>query len=238
MAGDGPQNFGGKTSNQVVQNDVLSNILKDAGWSTKNIPTAVAIIYAEHGGKVDASAYTVTSPANKDGSHDLGLMQINDKANADILKTGDWKDPTVNAKMGLAIFNRQGWKAWSTYNDGSYKKYLTDGQQAFSNAGGTNSPPSVGDALNAVGSTLEKIGLDFVTAAVILVFFILGVVIIVRKPIASGAVSAFKSFTPAGKLASAASEASKLGTIANSRTAHARAGLAEHKLSVAQAAGK
>ena len=86
------------------------------------LPTAVAISLAENPSRNPAAV----SPVNSDGSHDLGAWQINDKANADIIhQYGDPFNLQDNARMAYAVYKRQGWSAWTTYNDGAYKSHLT-----------------------------------------------------------------------------------------------------------------
>ena len=81
-----------------------------AGFTELDI--AVAISLAENG----SGDPTALSAPNFDGSRDLGLWQIN---------SGWWPQfggqqaltvPINNARAAYAIYQRQGWCAWSTYN--------------------------------------------------------------------------------------------------------------------------
>ncbi len=55
-------------------------------------------------------------------------------------------EPRFNARSALIIRRGQGWTAWSTYNDGSYKAYLQD---MF--------PPDSGTYVVVAGDTLSGI---------------------------------------------------------------------------------
>lgn len=55
------------------------------------------------------------SPPNYDGLHDYGLMQLHGQ---------EIYDPADNIAHAYTIWQRQGYKAWSTYNNGAYLRYL------------------------------------------------------------------------------------------------------------------
>lgn len=99
-----------------------------AGFSPDEAITATAISIAENGG----GDPTALSGANRDGSRDFGLLQIN---------SGWWPrfggqqalaDPLANFKAGHWIYaNTTGWCAWSTYDarcgpghNGAYSSFL------------------------------------------------------------------------------------------------------------------
>ncbi len=98
-----------------------------AGWSPAQAIIATAISIAEN----SSGSAAALSGTNFDGSRDLGLWQIN---------SGWWPQfgghdalivPINNARAGVVIFGRQGWCAWSTYEQscgrghtGSYSAYL------------------------------------------------------------------------------------------------------------------
>lgn len=82
---------------------------------------AAAIAYAESGGFPHVIG---------DCGSSFGLWQIHLVAHPDLGVTAtDLTDPTVNARAAFSIFTARGKKFtdWSTYNDGSYKKYLPQG---------------------------------------------------------------------------------------------------------------
>jgi hypothetical protein len=86
-------------------------------------PIMVAIGKAESGLRVDA-----VSPLNHNGTHDLGWLQISKHGSpSDYPKLTT--DAVANAAAGLSIWQSQGLRAWSTYNNGAYAKFLPIGQQ-------------------------------------------------------------------------------------------------------------
>lgn len=97
------------------------------------------------------------SPPNHDGSRDHGVFQVNDRA---------WPQyPNVasrplqdQAAIALHIYNTQGPGAWSTYNNGAYKKFL--GQVGSNTApagapGAPSAPSAPADA--SVGAALAAL---------------------------------------------------------------------------------
>lgn len=95
---------------------------------------ATAISFAEDGSH-DPSAIHV----NGDGSRDLGLWQINEKAHPDLINNSagwKWNDPQGNAKMAFNVWQSAGgkWTPWSTYNNGAYKLQMAAANQAFLDA--------------------------------------------------------------------------------------------------------
>lgn len=98
-----------------------------AGWSAAQAIIATAISIAEDG----SGNPNALSGANYDGSRDFGLWQIN---------SGWWPQfggmaalavPAVNARAAYAIYQRQNWCAWSTYerscgpgHTGSYAAFM------------------------------------------------------------------------------------------------------------------
>lgn len=81
---------------------------------------ALAISQAENGTR----QCDRVSPANKNGTHDTGVFQINDVH----LKKGytreQFKDCDINIQIAYDIFKASGWHAWSTYKNKSYIKFL------------------------------------------------------------------------------------------------------------------
>jgi hypothetical protein len=102
-------------------------LARAAGFSPVDAITATAISIAEDGSGDPAAL----SGVNFNGSRDLGLWQIT---------SGWWPQfgghdalviPINNAKAALAIYGKQGWCAWSTYEErcgtghiGSYRAFL------------------------------------------------------------------------------------------------------------------
>lgn len=83
--------------------------------------TAVAVAKAESGWDPDATHY------NTNGSTDYGLWQINSVHTA-VLASGEWSDSNANARMAKAVFDQQGWPAWTTWSSRAYRQYLPTAQ--------------------------------------------------------------------------------------------------------------
>lgn len=112
-----------------------------AGFPADEIPMAVATGLAEsgtwtiNGTFIDAHAvYTNNKSSSAPGSHDLGATQVNDHYHGDLLAKYDWRDVDQNYLMARLIWEAAGnsWHPWSTYNSGSYRKYLNRGEAAVS----------------------------------------------------------------------------------------------------------
>jgi len=85
-----------------------------------DIKIAYAICMAESRG--NPLAY---NKANKNGSNDAGLMQINSiHVNSGLISSEDRFIPEKNLAAAYAIYKGSGFKAWSAYNNKSYLKYL------------------------------------------------------------------------------------------------------------------
>jgi len=114
-------------------------------WQGSNIDIAVAISKAE-------SSWIVNNwHKNGDGSIDRGLWQINDKWHPEF---NDFNrlltDPDYNAAAAFQISGHGvDWTPWATYNDGSYRKYLT-GQQTAATSGIFG--PQVATAIDAINN--------------------------------------------------------------------------------------
>jgi hypothetical protein len=82
-------------------------LLQQYDW---NISIMAAVMQAESGCNPNA-----VNPYNYDGIGDYGLMQLHGQ---------EIFDPATNVAHAYAIWQRQGYHAWSTYNSGAYLKYL------------------------------------------------------------------------------------------------------------------
>ena len=96
-----------------------------AGFRNKtgaqDLTLAVAIALAESGG--DPSVTHKNS--DKHGSTDLGTWQINNYWHRDLLAKYNWSDPAANAQMAYIIkTQRGGWSQWSTFNNGTFFRYM------------------------------------------------------------------------------------------------------------------
>jgi soluble lytic murein transglycosylase-like protein len=82
-------------------------LLQKYNW---NVSTMAAVMQAESDCNPNAA-----SPPNYDGLRDYGLMQLHGQ---------EIYDPVANVAHAYAIWQRQGYRAWSTYNNGAYLRYL------------------------------------------------------------------------------------------------------------------
>jgi len=162
-----------------------------------HIKTAVQVAKAESGG--DPKKHNTTPPDNS-----YGLWQINmygplgpDRRKRFGLKRNEELfDPKVNARAAHQIFVDEGWKAWTTYTNGIYTKEAVDNianaalkgmQESIKPndpltsmvAGLVNFKSSVDD----FGKTFLKAVESFSGLLIGLVLLIVGVVILLRKPI-------------------------------------------------------
>jgi len=99
----------------------IAGAAQAAGFTGANLTIAVAVALAESGGNPTASH------KNSNGSTDYGLWQIN-SVHSSLLASGNWQDPTANAKMAFSVFQGSGWKAWTTYSSGAYLKNMSAAQ--------------------------------------------------------------------------------------------------------------
>lgn len=84
-----------------------------------DVSVALAVMQAESGCNPRAD----NTGLNRDGSNDKGLMQIN-SIHRDLVGDTERFDPAANIRAAWHIYHGSGWRAWSAYNSGAYKKYL------------------------------------------------------------------------------------------------------------------
>jgi len=113
-----------------------------AGFSGNNLTLSVAIALAESGG--NTAAYNPETAAGTPiGSGSRGLWQIYGKAHPEY-NNNTLYDPLVNAKAAYKISSSgKSFSAWSSYNSGLYKQYLTKAPSQVTQPSGTTSPVSV-----------------------------------------------------------------------------------------------
>ena len=118
----------------IVSDLQIAQMMRNAGFPASAIPTGVAIVHAESGANPQA-----VNHANTNGTQDYGLFQIN-SVHSQLLQAGNWSNPQSNVNMAYQVWKNAGgkWTPWSTYNSGSYQKFLGAGQ-AVSGAGPTSS---------------------------------------------------------------------------------------------------
>lgn len=105
--------------------------IADIAWrhwgdtGNENVAIAIAVCFAESGGKVDAvnDNFPRWQPdPNSIYRYDYGLWQVNSVHgyNAEFLLS----HPDYNAACARAVWDAQGWGAWSTYNVGAHQRFL------------------------------------------------------------------------------------------------------------------
>lgn len=132
----------------------LTTLLQRAGWPVDLAPTAAAVSMAESGGDQDV---VNPSPCSPQGDHAVGLMQVC-TVNAGIAGFSRDRDTfkrqmqnyANNAKAGYAIYQSQGWGAWSTYTSGAYRSHM--GQDPLLT---TDRNTLLNDPLGAVSDTVN-----------------------------------------------------------------------------------
>jgi Lysozyme like domain len=189
----------------------VSHYAQQAGFRGNDVVIAVAVAGAESG--YNTTAHNANPP---DDSY--GLMQINmlgglgpaRRARYNLRSNSDLYDPATNLRVAYGIWKDAGnsWHPWSTYNSGSYRKFIRPSIGAASSSdpalvGPTPTPlvpglpniPSPTDAISAgltqFADVFRKSAITTISMLLAIVFLILGVVILLRKQVAN--------FIPAGK---------------------------------------
>lgn len=101
----------------------IADTLRQAGWEERHVPTMTAVALAESSGNPSAH-----NPKYPDDSY--GLLQVNRLAHPEF-SPETLRDPLRNAKAALNVFRekKQGFKAWTTFTSGAYKKHLNQSLQ-------------------------------------------------------------------------------------------------------------
>lgn len=133
---------GGGTG-QTFSYSQLRNLWLQAGGNKGWSYVMAAIAMAESGGN------PLAHHVDANGSVDYGLWQINTIHHYSVQ---DMLNPQQNAKEAVSIFNSAGAHAWSSYNNGSYKKYMPANRSA----------PNIADPVP--GATFQRIdqGVDYI----------------------------------------------------------------------------
>lgn len=119
----------------------MTRLAKQAGFSDQEAAIMGAIGAAESSGNPRAH-----NPDASTGDNSYGLWQINMLGNMGperrrqfgIENNEQLWDPSVNAKAAKAIFDQQGFNAWSVYKSGAYRQYLGTAQESLQSGGGEN----------------------------------------------------------------------------------------------------
>lgn len=161
----------------------IADYATKAGFPQTEINTAVGVALAESSG--NPKSHNDTPPDNS-----YGLWQINmigslgpaRRKQFGISSNDALFDPATNAKAAYTVWKGSGWKAWTTYTSGAYKKYVPDktltGGDVTPATAAANPVLSVGSALNAFGATFLKGfenlgGIIFAVALIVVGFIIL-----------------------------------------------------------------
>lgn len=136
----------------TISDSEIAVAARSAGFGQNDLATAVAVALAESGGN------TTATNANLNGTTDYGLFQINE-IHAAILKGGDWRNASDNARMAKAVYDNRaswdntGWGAWSVFNSGRYLLYKERGNAAVRGipTGSTDNRPSNSGLVGQLG---------------------------------------------------------------------------------------
>jgi hypothetical protein len=107
----------------------LETLWTNAGGDPSVAPQMAAIAIAESSGNPTASH------TDSDGTTDYGLWQINSVHGFN--SAGLTSNPAYNAQAAVAVYNSQGFGAWSTYGNSNYETALSqNGFAALGNVSG------------------------------------------------------------------------------------------------------
>lgn len=124
----------------VLPDKDIAGVALNAGFSGGALTTAVAIALAESSGNPRAHN---TNAATGDNSY--GLWQINmigamgpaRRKQFGIASNDDLFDPSTNARAAMMLYKaRGGFGDWSTYNRGTYLRFVSRATQAVRDNGG------------------------------------------------------------------------------------------------------
>lgn len=138
---------------------------KQAGWSGKDLPIAIAVALAESSGNPEVVNYLGCT----------GLWQVYVKVHQPRhpLWTTEWlKQPANNAQAAYTIWREAGnsWRPWTTYTSGSYRRFSKRANDAAKVTGSDAAavidnpilraltPGPVEDALDATAALSEFVG--------------------------------------------------------------------------------
>jgi murein DD-endopeptidase MepM/ murein hydrolase activator NlpD len=110
-------------------------LAQEVGFTKEQAAIMAAIAMAESSGNSGAH-----NNNRQTGDDSYGLWQINmiDRLGPErrrqfgIQSNDQLKDPRINAKAAKAVFDSQGFGAWSVYRSGSYRQYLPEARRALS----------------------------------------------------------------------------------------------------------
>jgi hypothetical protein len=134
----------GGGSNKSVSE--LVRLSKSVGFSEEQSVKMAAIAAAESGGNPNIDTVKSGLDPQMRKEYSIGLWQINWKAHKNgILKRlgitdpEQLRDPEINAKAAKAVYDAQGYRAWSVFSNGKYMQFMGTAQKAV----GTTSSQSI-----------------------------------------------------------------------------------------------
>ena len=112
---------------QIVSKTQLAQLLRQAGFPEKDIPTMIGIAGGESRYRADAF-----NPDASTGDKSYGLFQINmlgalgpERRQQFGIKSNDQLfDPVTNVRAAKSVYDREGLGAWSVYKNNSYQDFL------------------------------------------------------------------------------------------------------------------
>lgn len=132
----------------VLSDAQIAAFARGAGFTGNDVAIAVAVALAESGGNPRAhNGNTAT------GDNSYGLWQINmlgamgpaRRKQFGISNNDALFDPATNARAARAIYKgSNSWRPWSTYNSGSYLRFMSRGKAAANSSGGFGSDTDFG----------------------------------------------------------------------------------------------
>jgi hypothetical protein len=122
-----PVTGGTYTAGQVLTQDQIEDVLRQAGWPEEEISLMGADAFAESTGR---TGVVNNNPATGDDS--WGMLQVNmigdigpyRRQKYGLSSNEDLLDPVTNARVALDIRRSEGIQAWGAYTDGRYKEFL------------------------------------------------------------------------------------------------------------------
>lgn len=124
----------------VLSDASIAQYARDAGFTGDDVAIAVAVALAESGGNPRAHNKNAAT-----GDNSYGLWQINmiggmgpeRRKRFGLPNNEALFDPATNARVAYGLFKSRGsWRDWSTYNSGSYLRFMSRGKKV---AGGDGS---------------------------------------------------------------------------------------------------
>ena len=134
----------------------LVRLAREAGFTNDQVVNMGAIAAAESRGNPSIDTVKSGLDPTMRKEYSVGLWQVNWKAHKDgILKRlgitdpDQLRDPKTNARAAKAIFDAQGYRAWSVYTNGKYLNYLGTAQRSARESQNSSNAPAGSQASQA-----------------------------------------------------------------------------------------